>query len=138
MSAPASSSTQLNLNGPGRRTRSTRCGRFAAAIQVSSTSSSWARIRCANCTFGATRSASWSWQKSPSRAGQLFGKLSKKSELVDLDLTLTRAVTKLTGNGLLPQSMERAERDSIFTHPDRTQNEMNQLALSGRWWLGDE
>lgn len=74
---------------------------------------------------------------SPSRAGQLFGKLSTRSDVVDLDLTLTRAVTRLTGNGLLPQSMERAERDSIFTHPDRTHNEMNQLALSGRWWLGD-
>ncbi|MBI2306257.1 MAG: TonB-dependent receptor [Rhodocyclales bacterium] len=74
---------------------------------------------------------------SPSRASQLFGKLSQKSELVDLDLTLTRAVTKLTGNGLLPESMYRAERDSIFTHPDQTRNELTQLALSGRWWLGE-
>lgn len=74
---------------------------------------------------------------SPSRASQLFGKLSRKSDLVDLDLSLTHASTRLTGNGLLPQSMYRAERDSIFTHPDRTQNELTQLALTGRWWLGD-
>lgn len=74
---------------------------------------------------------------SPSRASQLFGKLSKKSDLVDLDLSLTRASTRLTGNGLVPESMREAHRDSVFTHPDRTENELTQLALSGRWWLGD-
>jgi iron complex outermembrane receptor protein len=74
---------------------------------------------------------------SPSRASQLFGKLSKKSELVDLDLSLMRAVTRLTGNGLVPESMLAGRRDSVFTHPDRTQNELTQLALTGRWWLGE-
>jgi len=74
---------------------------------------------------------------SPSRAGRVFGKLSKKSETVDLDLSLTRAVTSLTGNGLLPGSMLDGSRDGIFTHPDRTRNELTQLTLSGRWWMGD-
>jgi outer membrane receptor protein involved in Fe transport len=74
---------------------------------------------------------------SPSRASQLFGKLSKKSDLVDLDLSLTHAVTSLTGNGLVPESMLAGRRDSVFTHPDRTRNDLTQVALSGRWWLGE-
>lgn len=74
---------------------------------------------------------------SKSEAKQFFGKLSHKSAAGEADLTLTRAVTKMTGNGLLPESMYASRRDQIFTHPDQTRNDLTQLALSGRLWLND-
>ena len=74
---------------------------------------------------------------SKSEAKQFFGKLSHKSATGEADLTLTRAVTKMTGNGLLPESMYATRRDQIFTHPDQTRNDLTQLALSGRLWLND-
>jgi iron complex outermembrane receptor protein len=74
---------------------------------------------------------------SKSDAKQFFGKLSHKSAAGEADLTLTRAVTKMTGNGLLPMSMLAERRDQIFTHPDETRNDLTQLALNGRLWLSD-
>ena len=74
---------------------------------------------------------------SKSEAKQFFGKLSHKSAAGEADLTLSRAVTKMTGNGLLPLSMFNARRDQVFTHPDQTRNDLTQLALSGRLWLSD-
>ena len=74
---------------------------------------------------------------SDSEVKQFFGKLSHKSAIGEADLTLTRAVTRLTGNGLLPESMYATRRDQIFTHPDTTRNDLTQLALNGRLWLSD-
>jgi len=95
-----------------------------------------------NGTWGWYVAADWfredGWRDySPSDAKQLFAKLSHKSEIGEADLTLSRAVTKMTGNGLLPESMYAARRDQIFTHPDQTRNDLTQLALNGRLWLND-
>ncbi|WP_153146070.1 TonB-dependent receptor [Dechloromonas sp. H13] len=68
---------------------------------------------------------------------QFFGKLSHKSAAGEADLTLTRAVTSLTGNGLVPDSMYAARRAQVFTHPDTTENDLTQVALNGRLWLSD-
>ncbi|WP_306603755.1 TonB-dependent receptor [Azonexus sp.] len=75
---------------------------------------------------------------SKSDARQFFGKLSHKSASGEADLTLSRAVTKMTGNGLLPESMYAQRRAQIFTHPDQTRNDLTQIALSGRFWLNDK
>jgi hypothetical protein len=61
---------------------------------------------------------------SKSEAKQFFGKLSHRSAAGEADLTLTRAVTRMVGNGLLPLSMFAARRDQIFTHPDQTRNDL--------------
>jgi len=74
---------------------------------------------------------------SKSEATQFFGKLSHKSAAGEADLSLSRAVTRMVGNGLLPESMYAARRDQIFTHPDQTRNALTQLALNGRLWLSD-
>jgi iron complex outermembrane recepter protein len=74
---------------------------------------------------------------SKSDAKQFFGKLSHKSAAGEADLTLSRAVTRMVGNGLLPESMLSGSRGKIFTHPDQTRNDLVQLALNGRLWLND-
>lgn len=75
---------------------------------------------------------------SPSDVRQLFGKLSWRSSKVELDLSYTHAETDLIGNGLLPDSMLRARRDSIFTKPDQTRNRMHLVTLGGAYWLSDK
>ncbi|AXS80485.1 TonB-dependent receptor [Dechloromonas sp. HYN0024] len=74
---------------------------------------------------------------SHSDAKQLFGKLSFRHAAGELDLSLTRAVTRMTGNGLVPESMLAARREQIFTQPDITRNNLTQVALNGRLWLSD-
>lgn len=74
---------------------------------------------------------------SKSDAKQFFAKLSHKSAAGEADLSLSRAVTRMVGNGLLPESMLSGPRGQIFTHPDQTRNDLVQLALNGRLWLTD-
>ncbi len=74
---------------------------------------------------------------SHSDAKQLFGTLSFRNAVGELDLSLTHAVTRMTGNGLLPESMLAARREQIFTQPDITRNNLTQVALNGRLWLND-
>ncbi|MBL8430091.1 MAG: TonB-dependent receptor [Dechloromonas sp.] len=95
-----------------------------------------------NGTFGWYGAGDWfredGWRDhSPSDVKQFFGKLSFRNAAGEADLTLTKARSRLIGNGLVPQSMLAARRENIFTHPDETRNDMTQLALNGKLWLSD-
>ena len=95
-----------------------------------------------NGTFGWYGAGDWfredGWRDhSPSDVKQFFGKLSFRNAAGEADLTLTKARSRLIGNGLLPQSMLAERREAIFTHPDETRNDMTQLALNGKLWLSD-
>jgi outer membrane receptor protein involved in Fe transport len=74
---------------------------------------------------------------SPSKVDQMFGKLSHRSAALEIDLSYTHADTDLVGNGLLPESMLHARRESIFTKPDNTRNRLGLLALNAGYWLDD-
>jgi outer membrane receptor protein involved in Fe transport len=95
-----------------------------------------------NGTFGWYGAGDWfredGWRDfSPSDVKQFFGKLSYRNAAGEADLTLTKARSKLIGNGLVPQSLLAARREVIFTHPDETRNDLTQLALNGKLWLSD-
>ncbi|MDD2885733.1 MAG: TonB-dependent receptor [Dechloromonas sp.] len=74
-------------------------------------------------------------ERSPSASGQLFGKWSYRSAVAEADFSLLHAQSKMTGNGLLPQSMQAAQRNQVFTHPDQTRHDLTQWTLNARWWL---
>ena len=74
---------------------------------------------------------------SKSNAHQFFGKLSHRSANLDADLSLIHARSDLIGNSVTPESMLRERWRQVFTFPDRTRNDVTQVALSGRWWLSD-
>ncbi len=76
-------------------------------------------------------------ERSPSEAGQLFGKLAWTTATTDIALTLAQANTDLIGNGLTPTSLLADDRNTVFTHPDQTRNRSTLLALSASHWLGD-
>lgn len=74
---------------------------------------------------------------SPTKVDQFFGKLSHRNGPLDLDLAWTHAVTDLTGNGLLPDSMLKMQRESIFTKPDNTKNRLDLVSLNVGYWLDE-
>ena len=66
---------------------------------------------------------------SHSNVHQLFLKLGWENESTDVDLTYTFANNKLTGNGVLPESMLQADRSAVYTYPDITEPDLNFLNL---------
>lgn len=66
---------------------------------------------------------------SDSDAQNLFGKLGWRGESTDLKLTYSFADTDLNGNGMVPKSFLRRDYDSVYTHPDNTQNTSNFVNL---------
>ncbi|WP_020167304.1 MULTISPECIES: TonB-dependent receptor [Methylotenera] len=67
--------------------------------------------------------------KSPTDFGQLFGKVGWQGENTNLKLTYSYANTDLTGNGLVPKSLNRRDYDAVFTSPDNTKNKSNFVNL---------
>src|SRR5437879_10786580 len=68
--------------------------------------------------------------QSPSDVRQFFSKLGWPDGKTDLDLRITNAETDLTGNGLLPQSMLRADATQIYTLSAHTRNRTTQRTLN--------
>ncbi|WP_235535274.1 TonB-dependent receptor [Sphingomonas sp. Leaf339] len=59
---------------------------------------------------------------SPSRAGQLFGKVGWADDRTDIALSGSFADTNLNGNGLQELRLLERDRSSVYTHPDTTRN----------------
>lgn len=69
---------------------------------------------------------------SPSRVGQLFGKLGWMDAKTDISLTAAVADTKLTGNGLQEQRLLSRDYSSVYTKPDETSNRSLFLNLAAK------
>ena len=72
---------------------------------------------------------------SPSRVGQLFAKLGRRTGQYDVDLSFVGADTDLVGNGLVPQSLLAQTPTGIFTRPDQTKNQLSMVTLAGNMLL---
>ena len=68
---------------------------------------------------------------SPSDVRQVFGNIGWKENASTLDLSLTLADNALLGNGALPIDLLNTERRAVFTHPDKTKNNMLMANLRG-------
>jgi outer membrane receptor protein involved in Fe transport len=88
-------------------------------------------------TGKAYRESGWR-DDSPSRIGQLFGKLGWHDASTDIKLSLSHADNDLTGNGLQEAQMLEADRSSVFTKPDQTRNRATMLNLRGKTSLSDQ
>lgn len=85
---------------------------------------------------------------SPGRIGTLFAKVGHLAGPSGWDLSLLSARSRLVGNGLVPAlgidddetepDLLATRRSAVFTHPDRTRNQVTQLALnlSHAWAAG--
>lgn len=75
---------------------------------------------------------------SPSRVGQLFGKLGWMDAKTDISLTAALAETKLTGNGLQERQLLDRDYGSVYTKPDETRNRSLFLNLAAKHSVNDD
>jgi outer membrane receptor protein involved in Fe transport len=74
---------------------------------------------------------------SPSRVGQIFGKVGWQDSATTLSLTTAYADTSLTGNGLQEQRFLARDYASVYTLPDTTQNQSLFVNLVGQHSFSD-
>ena len=67
---------------------------------------------------------------SPTRLGQLFGKVGWHDAATDVALSAALAPSRLTGNGLQEGRLLARDRASVYTTPDRTRNRALLLNLA--------
>lgn len=75
---------------------------------------------------------------SPSRVTQLFGRADWLLEQGSVTASVLGADNTLLGNGLLPQTLYEQRPQTVFTSPDRANNQLGQLALSGQWDIDEQ
>jgi outer membrane receptor protein involved in Fe transport len=74
---------------------------------------------------------------SPSEAVQLFGKLGWSDAASRIDLSGSFADTDLNGNGLQEMRLLDADRSSVYTYPDNTQNRAYFTNLTAKHSFSD-
>ncbi|HZM44676.1 MAG TPA: TonB-dependent receptor [Burkholderiales bacterium] len=78
------------------------------------------------------------WREdSPSRVGQIFGKLGWRAAATDLRLTFAYADTSLNGSGLQEQRFLARDYASVYTKPDVTEHESTFVNLVGTHSVND-
>jgi iron complex outermembrane receptor protein len=74
---------------------------------------------------------------SPSEVSQIFGRGDWRGRLGVLTGTVLYADNDLIGNGLIPSELYERRPETVFTSPDRSGNQLTQLALSGAFDVSD-
>ena len=75
---------------------------------------------------------------SPSDVRQLFSTLSYHTDKVQLDMSWLHVSNELLGNGAIPEDLPTFEsRSSVYTHPDRTDNDLDFFAVNLNMDLSD-
>lgn len=69
---------------------------------------------------------------SPSTVRRLFGDLAWRRGVTAVTVSATAASNRLTGNGPAPPALLDEDRDAVFTHPDRTDNDGALVTTDGR------
>ena len=122
--------TKTGFSDPGTRAEvyGGSFGRTNATFETGGNSGAWGWYLMGN------RFDEDGWRdQSPSRATNVYGTLSWRSDAASFDLHLGHGDTNLTGNGAAP-IQELAQRyESIFTAPDNTQNTLDLASLQGSY-----
>ncbi len=74
---------------------------------------------------------------SDSKILRLFGDASQIWERGSLGVSALFARTDITGNGTTPEDLLRMRRESVFTYPDITRNDLGMLTVRGDYELTD-
>jgi outer membrane receptor protein involved in Fe transport len=79
------------------------------------------------------------WREhSPSNALHLFAKASWREADSSLDLSTTYVETDLIGNGPAPVQLLAGDRDTVYTHPDRTRTALSSVTLAAEHSVSSE
>jgi outer membrane receptor protein involved in Fe transport len=88
-------------------------------------------------TGTAFRDGGWR-DASPTRLGQLFGKVGWHDAATDVALSVALAGSRLTGNGLQERRLLDRDYASVYTTPDVTRNRAVLLNLAGSRSVADD
>ncbi|HEY5622508.1 MAG TPA: TonB-dependent receptor, partial [Gammaproteobacteria bacterium] len=66
---------------------------------------------------------------SPSRLSSVYAKLTHTLDDASVDVSLTSVDTNLIGNGAAPAELLAMDPTAIFTRPDQTRNDLDQLVV---------
>jgi iron complex outermembrane recepter protein len=69
---------------------------------------------------------------SPSTVRRLFGNVGWLGSDTQITVSMTAAANDLIGNGAAPIGLLDIDRSAVFTHPDRTDNDLALLTVRGR------
>ncbi len=138
----------LNTLG-GAISMRTKDGRSNPGTELEATAGSFGRWTTSIAHGGSNQALDWfvaaesfdenGWRdRSPSDVKQLFGKFGWRGDMSDVSVSLNYADNDLIGNGLLPDSMLRQNRETVYNYPDQTRNRLKQIALTGNHWLDDD
>lgn len=120
----------------------TKSGFTSPGVEVSALGGSWGRKQAQLSagmhgeSFGGLVALQYfdedGWRDdSPSKVRQAFLRGDWRGSRGVLTASALLADNDLIGNGLIPDDLYRARRESIFTSPDQTQNKLQQYSLSG-------
>lgn len=71
------------------------------------------------------------WRDSSSGyLGNVLAKVGRNLGRTKLDVSLLAGSSSLVGNGLLPDDLYAINRKAVYTHPDQTKNEVQQLTAN--------
>jgi iron complex outermembrane recepter protein len=76
-------------------------------------------------------------EQSPSDAINFYGSVGWRNQLSKLNLNFQHGNSELTGNGPLPLDLLAIDRETIFTAPDITENDMYMISLDGSHSFSD-
>lgn len=74
---------------------------------------------------------------SPATIRRLFGDLAWRGQASTASVRVTAASNDLTGNGPVPVELAERDRDAVFTHPDRTDNDGVLVTTTARRQTSD-
>lgn len=152
----------LNTLG-GALAFTTKSGLTAPGTEVKLSAGSFGRKR-ADVSYGSKSEDGWhsfiaatafdekGWRDSSAGTlGNVFAKIGKTQGDINWDLSLLVGRSEMLGNGLLPSTnfgadgsvsptagMYEQNRRWVYTHPDRTQNQLNMLTFNFQRMLGSQ
>lgn len=74
----------------------------------------------------------------PSRLANVFAKVGRETADYDIDLSVLVADNRLIGNQVTPTQFLQQRWESIYTHPDQTDNSLAMVNLTASRWLTAE
>jgi outer membrane receptor protein involved in Fe transport len=69
---------------------------------------------------------------SPSTVRRLFGSVGWLGSSSQVTASVTAATNDMIGNGAAPEALLELDRSAVFTHPDRTDNDLALFTVRGR------
>ena len=128
--------TKTGRSNPGTVLQGTY-GQYGRASLLFESGAAWDNGIDVYATGNLFREDGWR-DDSPSRIGQIFGKVGWRGPLSSVYLTVAYADNDLTGNGLQEQRFLARDYASVYTKPDTTDNQALFINLVGQHTIKED